>query len=370
MRIAFVGLMMAGLGVTVAAPAAADTLSRTCARGEDVRVIEVLTPGEIGTACDLRYVRDGGGNVSVPYHANQDTNFCGERARALAASLVEAGYSCTEGEARTREASLNVGDLIGAPAQSEPAPAPAATVAAPVRLVEVPAPLTQPAAAEKIASDAVGASQSAMRGPVALTPTSVSSAATGGGWGASTAGKFVGATPDEAPIQLAAIDTQEDRLQPAAGNPAPPATESVVAAQTQAAVAAKPRAARDLVRAVLEAQVAAWNDGDLEAFMSYYWNSPNLRFVAGSGAVTEGWGPTMEHYRKAYGEGAALGQLACEYTHLQMLTPDVAVVVGKFELTRGERLDTGGFTLVVQRFDGVWRVVHDHSVMDPAPATE
>src|SRR5947209_20489038 len=45
------------------------------------------------------------------------------------------------------------------------------------------------------------------------------------------------------------------------------------------------------VRAVLDAQVAAWNRGDLEGFMAGYWQSPDLTFFSGD-KVTRGWPAT------------------------------------------------------------------------------
>src|SRR5438105_1231740 len=42
------------------------------------------------------------------------------------------------------------------------------------------------------------------------------------------------------------------------------------------------------VRSILDVQVAAWNRGDLEAFMQGYWRSPELTFYSASG-VESGW---------------------------------------------------------------------------------
>ena len=42
------------------------------------------------------------------------------------------------------------------------------------------------------------------------------------------------------------------------------------------------------IRAVLDSQVSAWNRGDLEGFMTGYWNSPDLTFFS-AGTQTSGW---------------------------------------------------------------------------------
>src|ERR1700758_2001508 len=57
--------------------------------------------------------------------------------------------------------------------------------------------------------------------------------------------------------------------------------------------------AQSAVQQVLEKQQDAWNRHDLEAFMSGYWNSPQLTFFSGAN-VTTGWQATLERYRKRY----------------------------------------------------------------------
>ena len=53
------------------------------------------------------------------------------------------------------------------------------------------------------------------------------------------------------------------------------------------------------VRAVLAAQVEAWNRGDLEGYMAGYWKSPDLVFFS-NGQETRGWQATLDRYRARY----------------------------------------------------------------------
>ncbi len=63
------------------------------------------------------------------------------------------------------------------------------------------------------------------------------------------------------------------------------------------------------IRAVLHAQVEAWNHHDLEGSWTGYWNSPELTFFSGT-TETTGWQPTLERYRRSYqAEGRAMGTL-------------------------------------------------------------
>ena len=54
------------------------------------------------------------------------------------------------------------------------------------------------------------------------------------------------------------------------------------------------------IRQVLEDQAAAWNRGDLDAFMEGYWRSEDLVFTSG-GNVQRGWQTTLDRYRETYG---------------------------------------------------------------------
>ena len=120
-------------------------------------------------------------------------------------------------------------------------------------------------------------------------------------------------------------------------------------------------AEKDAVKAVLEAQVVAWNKGDLEGFMAGYWNSPDLTFYSGKD-VTKGWQATMDRYQKKYkADGKDMGKLAFKDLDIQVAGADSAVVRGRFELKRGGETATGLFTLLVKRFPEGWRIVHDHT---------
>ncbi|GEM_PF-5535392 len=50
-------------------------------------------------------------------------------------------------------------------------------------------------------------------------------------------------------------------------------------------VPARPESARAEVAALLTAQIQAWNQGDLDAFMQGYWQSDRTEFVGSSGIV-------------------------------------------------------------------------------------
>ena len=70
------------------------------------------------------------------------------------------------------------------------------------------------------------------------------------------------------------------------------------------------------IRAVLDAQVAAWNAGKIEEFMKGYWRSQDLSFFSG-GTKLSGWDSTLERYRKNYqSEGREMGRAVISCTEV------------------------------------------------------
>jgi beta-aspartyl-peptidase (threonine type) len=116
------------------------------------------------------------------------------------------------------------------------------------------------------------------------------------------------------------------------------------------------------VRGVLDAQVEAWNRGDLEGFMAGYWRSPDLVFCSGA-TVTKGWDETLARYRKRYqSEGREMGRLRFDGVEVIPLGADAALARGAFRLRTSDGKEPHGlFTLLFRRLDGAWRIVHDHT---------
>lgn len=114
------------------------------------------------------------------------------------------------------------------------------------------------------------------------------------------------------------------------------------------------------VRALLTAQVAAWNRGDIPGFMVAYEKSASLRFASG-GSITHGWQPTLDRYLRRYPDQATMGTLAFTIHEVELLAADAAVVFGKWELTRAADKPWGLFTLVMKKRSDGWRIVSDHT---------
>lgn len=114
----------------------------------------------------------------------------------------------------------------------------------------------------------------------------------------------------------------------------------------------------DRILNVLTTQQAAWNAGDIDAFMAGYWQSPELRFASG-GSVTKGWQNTSDRYHANYSDRALMGELTFSNLEVNMLSSDAAIVHGAWALARAEDNPSGLFTLVFRDLDGGWKIVSD-----------
>lgn len=117
-----------------------------------------------------------------------------------------------------------------------------------------------------------------------------------------------------------------------------------------------------IIRNSLAIQTEAWNKGDLEKFMSIYWNSDSLKFIGKTG-ITYGWKQTLENYKKGYPDPESMGTLDFELIEVKRLSVIYFYVVGKWHLKRSESKGdlSGHFTLLFKKIKQNWVIVSDHS---------
>ncbi len=127
---------------------------------------------------------------------------------------------------------------------------------------------------------------------------------------------------------------------------------------------ADPAADKAQVEQVLADQAAAWNRGDVDAFMEGYAKIPGLRF-ASDGTVTYGWQETRDHYKKRYSDRAAMGTLTFADLDITVLSPDAALAFGRWRLKTVKGEPNGLFTLLFRKTETGWRIVADHTSSAP-----
>jgi ketosteroid isomerase-like protein len=362
--------------------AGAQEFTVACAKAGDQRTIRIVSPGEVGRLCDVRYERDGGG-AEVPYYADNSAAYCKMKAEDLAATLTESGYDCAplEGEVVAEVTSFREPPLSNTP----PAPAPAAPPPLPDDPpADIPAPReAAPGEAADAAPEdtsleermraileapvAPPANETELRGPALLTPKAPSfSGAAGAPGPTASVGKLVGAAPETVPPQdsppaLERAPPQRALAPTPAGTAAPsPEAAPSSPAPVAASEASADRSPEDVIRATLRAQAAAWNEGNLDAFMDIYWKSDELKFVSGA-EIAKGWTSVMKLHRQRYADETGLGWRVFDKIDVIMVGEDIAVVTGNYSLTKGDNASSGVFSIVMRRIQGVWRIIHDHA---------
>jgi len=140
-------------------------------------------------------------------------------------------------------------------------------------------------------------------------------------------------------------------------------------AGTQAVAQGAAKADKAAIQAVIDAQVTAWNQGDIPAFMASYEDSPETTFV-GTASVNKGFQPILERYKKGYATKDQMGTLTFKDIEIRLLpsssgATEYAVVTGRFHLDRSAKgtatKDDGIFSLVWHKSAGGWKIVLDHT---------
>ena len=114
------------------------------------------------------------------------------------------------------------------------------------------------------------------------------------------------------------------------------------------------------VQSVMNAQVLAWNAGDIEGFMRGYWKSEEMKFISGDN-VSRGWQAALDRYKKNYDSKAKMGVLMFSELEVNVISKDAAVVLGSWALAREKDNPKGKFTLIFRKFKDGWKIVHDHT---------
>jgi beta-aspartyl-peptidase (threonine type) len=114
------------------------------------------------------------------------------------------------------------------------------------------------------------------------------------------------------------------------------------------------------IRAVMSAQAAAWNRGDIDGFMNGYARSGATEFISGD-KLTRGWQTVRDRYKKKYDSREKMGTLYFSELKITRLGGDAALVIGRWRLVRQSDKPHGRFTLLVRRTSDGWRIVHEQT---------
>jgi hypothetical protein len=114
------------------------------------------------------------------------------------------------------------------------------------------------------------------------------------------------------------------------------------------------------ISSMLQKQVVAWNNGEIDKFMIGYYQSDSLLFI-GKNGPKYGYKTTLDNYKKSYPDTATMGKLTSTVISMKKLSQVFYFVVGKWHLTRSIGNIEGYYTLLVQKINGKWVIIADHS---------
>jgi uncharacterized protein (TIGR02246 family) len=113
------------------------------------------------------------------------------------------------------------------------------------------------------------------------------------------------------------------------------------------------------ILALIGRMEAAWNRGDFHGYMEGFAN-PDVVFVS-RGQFQKDWQGTLDHYVRDYGSSAETrGTLRFFDIKVEMLGPDVAQLISRYQLDRPQNPQDGINTRLMRKRDGKWVIALNH----------
>jgi hypothetical protein len=135
---------------------------------------------------------------------------------------------------------------------------------------------------------------------------------------------------------------------------------SSCSAQKKLADAGKETASNG-VRQALQGQVNAWNKGDLENAMSYYWNDTSMLWISRKG-IDKGYAPVYAAYLKDFTDRSKMGTYTYEPLYIEVLSGSSVYYVFKWKIELNGKRMMGGTSSQVWKFiNNRWVVTSEHA---------
>lgn len=109
-------------------------------------------------------------------------------------------------------------------------------------------------------------------------------------------------------------------------------------------------------------QRIAWNRGDIEGALDFYWNSPQATWVSKAG-VNQGFSAFARAMRDEYGgRPERMGVYSGDVLLAKELSPETGLIVIRWSIDRdGVSIMGGVSTQLWEEVDGAWRIVFEHA---------
>ncbi|WP_051189357.1 YybH family protein [Daejeonella oryzae] len=115
------------------------------------------------------------------------------------------------------------------------------------------------------------------------------------------------------------------------------------------------------VKTALEGQISAWNKGNLEGAMSFYWNSDKLLWISKSG-TDKGYQPVFESFLSDFKDRSQMGKFTYEPLHIESLSDEIVYYVYRWKIELGDKKLMGGISSQIWRKpDNKWVITSEHA---------
>lgn len=118
------------------------------------------------------------------------------------------------------------------------------------------------------------------------------------------------------------------------------------------------------IQSNMQNQIAAWNRGDIRSLVKSYKNADTTLYVSSTvkNGVIQGYQNILKRYLTQYPNREKMGKLSYKIIETRILSPNYAMVIGKWHLERKKSPSIGGvFTLLYENTSQGWKIVVDHT---------
>lgn len=115
------------------------------------------------------------------------------------------------------------------------------------------------------------------------------------------------------------------------------------------------------VKKALEGQISAWNKGDLETAMTFYWNSPEMLWINKNG-IEKGYQEVYEMFLQDFRDRSQMGVYSYEPLYLEQVSAKAVYFVFRWKIElEGKRLMGGVSSQVWKNIGERWVVTSEHA---------
>lgn len=116
---------------------------------------------------------------------------------------------------------------------------------------------------------------------------------------------------------------------------------------------------KEAIRALIGRMEEAWNRGDFRGYMEGFAN-PDVVFVS-RGQFQKDWQGTLDHYVRDYGSSVETrGTLHFFDIKIEMLGPDAAQLISRYQLDRPQNPQDGINTRLMRKRGDKWVIALNH----------